>query len=430
MDYNQAIAFLYNQTPQFERIGAAAYKPGLETTRRLDDAFGNPHRRYRTVHVAGTNGKGSTAHTLAAILQSQGYKVGLYTSPHLVSFRERIRVNGAMIPDSDVVDFIERNQSMDFDGSPSFFELTTIMAFDHFARQGVDIAVIETGLGGRLDSTNIITPMLSVITNISKDHTAQLGDTLEAIAGEKAGIIKPEVPVVLGGIGDDLKPVFYDKARETGSKVILSEPLFKSFTHRTVTENHKPYIEYSNTPFGKIMGELTGECQPENAATIMTAAMALDRLGVRVSAESVADGFAKVCEMTGLMGRWMTVAGNPAIIMDTGHNIGGWEYLSTQLSGINDIIIGFVKDKDIRPILRLMPQGHRYYFTAPDIPRGLPATDLREIAQGEGLDGQAYDNVGDAIEAAREAAGPDSKLFLGGSNYLVGEALEYLSVQG
>lgn len=426
MNYNEAISFLYNQTPQFEKIGAAAYKPGLDTTRQLDDAFGNPHKSYRTIHIAGTNGKGSTAHTLAAILQSAGYRTGLYTSPHLVSFRERMRVDGKMITEEEVVDFLDRYNKLGFDGKPSFFELTTIMAFDFFARHNVDIAVIETGLGGRLDSTNIISPILSVITNISKDHTAQLGETLPEIASEKAGIIKPGVPVVLGGISESLLPVFQQKADECNAELALSDTVRNSLGYRTIERESKAFMEYSSTPFGTVLSELTGEYQPENMATVMTAVAALKGMGMDIPEAAVKDGMMNVCGLTGLMGRWMTIPGTPSIIMDTGHNLGGWEKLSGQISGIKDIIIGFVKDKDILPILKLLPKGHRYYFTAPSIPRGLPAHDLAVIAEKAGLEGSVYPKVSDAINAAREAGKDEKYIFLGGSNYLVGEALEYL----
>ena len=426
MNYNEAIEFLYNQTPQFEKIGAAAYKPGLNTTHRLDNAFGNPHNRYKTIHVAGTNGKGSTSHTLAAILQSAGYKTGLYTSPHLVSFRERMRVDGKMISEQEVVDFLNRYTQLKFDGSPSFFELTTIMAFDFFARHNVDVAVIETGLGGRLDSTNIITPLLSVITNISKDHTAQLGNTLPEIAAEKAGIIKPGRSVVLGGIGEDLLPVFSSKANESDAPLFTSDDIRRSFNFCHVMDENKEYMQYTDTPFGTVLSELTGDYQPENMATVMKTVQILNENDIAIPAEAVREGMKNVCRLTGLAGRWMTIPGNPSIIMDTGHNLGGWEKLAQQIAPIKDIIIGFVKDKDISPILSLLPKNHRYYFTSPSIPRALPAADLAELAAQAGLIGDIYPEVGKAIEAAKKAAKNEKHIFLGGSNYLVGEALEYL----
>lgn len=426
MTYKEAISFLYNQTPQFEKIGAAAYKPGLDTTQRLDSAFGSPHRHYPTIHIAGTNGKGSTAHTLAAILQSQGYRTGLYTSPHLVSFRERMRVNGEMITEQEVVDFLNRYQQLDFEGKPSFFELTTIMAFDFFARKKVDLAVIETGLGGRLDSTNIISPILSIITNISKDHTAQLGDTLPEIAAEKAGIIKPGTPVVLGGIDTTLKPVFLKKAAEVGSEFFLSDDIRNSMKHREVMDGAKPYQEYTGTPFGTLRSELTGWYQPENMATVLTAVKCLDESGMKISQEAVRKGMENVCSLTGLMGRWMTIPGTPSLVIDTGHNLGGWEILSKQIADIKDIIIGFVKDKDVKPILRLLPSDHRYYFTAPSIPRGLPADKLAKMGAEAGMKGEVFSTVGEAIKAAHKAGKGEERIFLGGSNYLAGEALEFL----
>lgn len=426
MNYNEAISFLYNQTPQFEKIGAAAYKPELDTTRRLDDAFNNPHRNYKTIHIAGTNGKGSTAHTLAAILQSAGYRTGLYTSPHLVSFRERMRVDGEMITEQEVTDFIDRYNALDFSGKPSFFELTTIMAFDFFARHNVDIAVIETGLGGRLDSTNIITPALSIITNISKDHTAQLGDTLPEIASEKAGIIKPGVPVVTGGIADDLKHIFEQKAKECGSHLHCSDDIRNRLRHRLITADNKNLLEYTGTPFGTLRSDLTGDYQPENMATVITAVEVLNRNGIAVAEAGVRRGMERTCELTGLTGRWSIFPGKPSLIIDTGHNPGGWQILSRRIAGIKNIIIGFVKDKDVTSILELLPPDHRYYFTAPSIPRGLPATELAALAAKAGLKGEVYNNVRDAIKAASSAAVNEQYIFLGGSNYLAGEALEYL----
>ncbi|MDE6267258.1 MAG: bifunctional folylpolyglutamate synthase/dihydrofolate synthase [Muribaculaceae bacterium] len=427
MNYKDAITFLYNQTPQFEKIGAAAYKPGLSTTHRLDDSFGNPHTRYKTIHIAGTNGKGSTAHTLAAILQEAGYKTGLYTSPHLVSFRERMRVNGTMISEDEVVDFLKRYEELGFDGKPSFFELTTIMAFDFFARHNVDVAVIETGLGGRLDSTNIIDPVLSVITNISKDHTAQLGETLRQIAAEKAGIIKTGKPVVLGGINEDLRVIFRRNADECRSELRTSDEVFNHLVYKNITRGGKTYAEYKNTPYGTLLSELTGIYQPENMATVLTAVVTLNELGWRIPAGAVGKGMENVCSITGLAGRWMTVPGTPSLILDTGHNLGGWEKISEQIAGIKDIIIGFVKDKDVRAILELLPKDHRYYFTAPSIPRGLPAQELAVMGSEVGLNGIICPNVRDAIAAALLNGRDEKSVFLGGSNYLVGEALEYLS---
>lgn len=423
MNYQETIKYLYNATPQFERIGAAAYKPGLDTARALDEVFGNPHRQYPAIHVAGTNGKGSTCHTLAAILQSQGYRTGLYTSPHLIDFRERMRVNGEMISEDEVIDFVTRYQEVNRVLSPSFFELTTIMAFEFFARRNVDIAVIETGLGGRLDTTNIINPILSVITNISMDHTTQLGDTPAKIAFEKAGIIKRGVPVVIGNsAGEGVKEVFTAKAEEMEAPVIFAGER-KYFDD---AERSAEHILYRGTPAGDITGELCGDCQIENAATILCAAEALRSLGVEISDEAIRRGFAHVTELTGLAGRWMKLGENPLTVCDTGHNEGGWQYLGPRLAGYGAklvMVIGFVKDKDVRHILGMMPRNARYIFTQAAIPRAMEANGLAELASGAGLTGTVIPDVGRAVSMARDIAGSDGVVFIGGSTYVVGEAL-------
>ena len=423
MTYEETIEYLYSATPQFERIGAAAYKPGLDTARRLDTAWGNPHRLYPTIHVAGTNGKGSTCHTLAAVLQSQGYRTGLYTSPHLVDFRERMRVNGEMIPQQDVIDFVARYRDMDLGVTPSFFELTTIMAFDFFARRKVDIAVIETGLGGRLDTTNIISPVLSVITNISLDHTAQLGNTVAQIATEKAGIIKRNTPVVIGNSsGEGVRKVFEDTALLMGAPIAFAddEKWYES------AEMSDAGIVYHGTLAGDITGELTGDCQKENAATILCAIEQLRRRGLEISDDALRTGFAHVMELTGLLGRWMKLSDKPLTICDTGHNEGGWQYLAPRLDGYgNDVVmvIGFVKDKDVSHILGMMPRNARYIFTQAAIQRAMDAAELARIGADFGLQGIIIPDVVRAVERAREDAGDNGLVFIGGSTYVVAEAL-------
>ena len=423
MTYEETLEYLYSATPQFERIGAAAYKPGLDTARRLDTAWANPHSLYPTIHVAGTNGKGSTCHTLAAILQSQGYRTGLYTSPHLVDFRERMRVNGEMIPQQDVIDFVARFRDMDLGVAPSFFELTTIMAFDFFARRKVDIAVIETGLGGRLDTTNIISPVLSVITNISLDHTAQLGNTVAQIATEKAGIIKRNTPVVIGNSsGEGVRQVFEDTALLMGAPIAFAddEKWYES------AEMSDAGIVYHGTLAGDITGELTGDCQKENAATILCAIEQLRRGGLEISDDALRTGFAHVMELTGLLGRWMKLSDKPLTICDTGHNEGGWQYLAPRLDGYgNDVVmvIGFVKDKDVSHILGMMPRNARYIFTQAAIPRAMDAAELARIGANFGLQGIIIPDVVRAVERAREDAGDDGLVFIGGSTYVVAEAL-------
>ena len=424
LTYDNAIDFLYTQIPMFQRMGANAYKPGLDTSIALDKAFGNPHSRFPSIHIAGTNGKGSTAHTLAAILQSAGYKVGLYTSPHLVDFRERIRINGEMISHSAVVDFVNRYRALQLDCQPSFFELTMTMAFEYFAKEKVDIAVIETGLGGRLDSTNIISPILSIITNISFDHTAFLGDTLTAIASEKAGIIKRNTPVVVGEASGDVKQLFLDKSIEMNSPIKFADEN-KAFSSAELTPDG--YL-YHNTPFGNITGELTGECQQKNTATILSAIEQLRLIGWEITPDAVKQGFANVCNLTGLAGRWMELQQSPRVVCDTGHNVGGWEYLSRQLSQVEGklhMVIGFVNDKDISHILDLMPHNATYYFTRAEIPRALSADEVKAIALAKGLKGEAYATVAKAYQKAIISASATDTIFIGGSTFVVADLLSH-----
>lgn len=422
MTYDQAIDFLYTQLPMFQRVGAPAYKPGLDTSVALAAAFGNPQESYKTIHVGGTNGKGSTAHTLAAILQRAGYRTGLYTSPHLVDFRERIRVDGEMIPREEVTGFVERYMKLGFDKSPSFFELTMVMAFEYFAKAKVDVAVIEVGLGGRLDSTNIIHPCLSVITNISFDHMQFLGDTLPAIASEKAGIIKPGVPVVIGESDGDVREVFASKAAEVGVSVRYADDEHP-YSEAVVVDKG---ILYRATPYGDITGELSGDCQPKNAATILVAVDELRKAGFRIGNDDIKTGFAGVCGITGLMGRWMKLGDAPFTVCDTGHNTGGWQYLSQQLEsapGIKHIVIGFVNDKDVTSILKMLPRDARYYFTRASIARAMDENMLRDEATVMGFQGDAYPTVKEAYDAARKAASPADTIFIGGSTFVVADLL-------
>lgn len=425
-EYDEALEWLYTQLPMFQRVGAPAYKPGLDTSRMLDDAVGNPHRRYRTIHVAGTNGKGSTAHTIAAVLQAAGYKVGLYTSPHLVDFRERIRVDGVMVPREYVAGFVRRFRAMELGCKPSFFELTMTMAFEYFASCGVDVAVIEVGMGGRLDSTNIITPDMCVITNISFDHTAFLGDTLAAIAAEKAGIIKPSIPVVIGEAQGEVRRVFADKALAEGAPVVFAED---AGAYASAVRSADGGWIYSGTEFGTVAGALGGECQPRNAATILAALSQLRRQGWRITDEAVARGFAEVCRMTGLCGRWMTIGREPLVICDTGHNTGGWEYISRQLAGFGGrkrMVIGFVSDKDISHILDMMPRDADYYFTQASIARALPAGDLAAMARDKGLSGVVVPTVAEAYKKALGDVAEGEMVFVGGSTFVVADLLTSL----
>ncbi len=427
MTYEETLQYLYESTPVFQHEGAGAYKPGLDTSRALDDLLGNPHRAYRTIHVGGTNGKGSTSHLLAAILQKSGYKVGLYTSPHLVDFRERIRVNGEKIDKEYVVQFVEQYREQFEPLKPSFFELTSTMALAYFRDQQVDFAVIEVGLGGRLDSTNIITPVLSVITNISLDHTQFLGDTLEAIAGEKAGIIKAGIPVVIGEAEHEgVREVFVEKAREVDAPLYIAPESILAIDGSLGTDNQ---WHYTTEEFGNFIGELGGMVQSMNTITVLASVKVLRKAGIEIPDEAIHEAFAHVVELTGLMGRWQTLCQYPRVVCDTGHNPGGWEYLSWQLEAearrCNTLrmIIGISNDKDIDGVLDLMPQEATYYFTQASVSRALPAQELRKRASKHGLMGKYYASVAEAVETVLQEAAPDDFIFIGGSTFVVADAM-------
>lgn len=423
MTYSQTIQYLYDRLPVFHRIGESAYKPGLDNTIRLMNALNNPHQRYRTIHIAGTNGKGSVSNMLAAVLQQAGYKVGLYTSPHLVDFGERIRVNGKMIDQQYVVDFVEKHFELFDEIEPSFFEATMAMAFNYFADTRVDIAVIEVGLGGRLDSTNIIQPELSVVTNISFDHVGFLGDTLAKIAFEKAGIIKTNTPVVIGEVLPETRPVFETKAKLENAPIYFAEErLNVSFSNY---ENAKMRVTTSESK-SFIVG-LSGLYQLKNIATALTALEQLNKLDFNVSEDDIAKGLELVTEITGLQGRWQVLQQNPTVVADTGHNVGGIQFvveqLKTQAYQTLRIVIGMVNDKDITSVLALLPTEARYYFTQANIARALPAEELMEKAQSFGLKGRCYSSVEEAVNSALEESEKDDFVFVGGSNFIVGEAL-------
>lgn len=409
MNYQETTEYLFNSTPVFEKIGAKAYKPGLQTTHELVEHFGHPHRQYKTIHIAGTNGKGSCSHTIAAILQSQGYKVGLYTSPHLVDFRERIRVNGECLPEQYVIDFVEENRAFFEPLHPSFFELTTAMAFKYFAEQKVDYAVIEVGLGGRLDCTNIITPVLSVITNISFDHTQFLGNTLTEIAGEKAGIIKPHVPVVIGEYIEETRPVFEKVAGEHHSPILFAQD-----------EDTAMEVDM----------ELKGSYQERNRKTILAALNVL-RQTMTISDEAIRNGFEHVCELTGLRGRWEKLGEAPLVICDTGHNLAGWKYLATQINDVDaqvkHIVFGMVDDKDVEHVLQLLrdklKNGVKFYWTQPSTKRAIPVEKLRDTALKYDLHGELYHSVKEAYMAAKANAKNNDFVFIGGSSYVVADLL-------
>lgn len=424
MTYQETIEYLFNSAPLFQHVGSDAYKEGLSNTHKLDEYFGHPHRHFRTIHVGGTNGKGSCSHTLAAILQSAGYKVGLYTSPHLVDFRERIRVDGKMVSEEYVIRFVKEHRKSFEPLHPSFFELTTAMAFKYFAESKVDVAVIEVGLGGRLDCTNIITPDLSIITNISFDHTQFLGHTLAQIASEKAGIIKRGIPVVIGECTEETRPVFIEKAQETGSPIILSDEE-KLVTSSESTSNDQRI--YNTTIYKELVGELGGLCQEKNTNTILAAVIQLNKSGYNLPEESVRQGFAHVSELTGLMGRWQKLRDRPTLICDTGHNVGGISYIIDQLKQYPHnhlhIVMGMVNDKDVNGVLELMPKDAAYYFTKASVKRALDEETLKTLGENHQLTGKCYPDVISATKAALETAQRDDLVFVGGSSFIVADLL-------
>lgn len=429
MNYQQTVEYLFNATPVFEKVGASAYKEGLFNSEELDRHFHHPHRHFKTIHIAGTNGKGSCSHTIASILQTDGYKVGLYTSPHLVDFRERIRVNGDPICEDYVVRFVEEERSFFEPLHPSFFELTTAMAFKYFADMEVDIAVIEVGLGGRLDCTNIITPILSVITNISFDHTQFLGNTLAKIAGEKAGIIKPNVPVVIGENHPETRPVFTQKAEQLSSPITFAEDTPEVTKAHTESDGTMSFL---SSHYGHIHYGLGGYYQAKNANTVLHAVTCLLQDGVIRHADSIPQGFADVCPNTHIMGRWQICQRSPLVVCDTGHNVGGWQYLSRQIAGVPcrqlRMVFGMVDDKDIQTVMTLLPKNATYYFTKATTHRAIPEDKVKECGAEHGLKGKTYGSVTEAYRAAMDDAQPDDFVFVGGSSYIVADFLESIKI--
>ena len=432
MTYLQTINYLYASQPAFHQVGAAAYKPGLDNTYALMAHLGNPHTQFRTIHIAGTNGKGSTSHLIAAALQAEGYKVGLFTSPHLVDFRERIRINGKKIPQETVVDWVADHRDFLDKQKPSFFETTMALAFWYFAEQQVDIAVIEVGLGGRLDSTNILTPLLSVITNIGIDHTEFLGDTLQQIAAEKAGIIKKHVPCVVGEVTPEIQDVFKERARACE---IWGEGL-ETTDCRIWFANNCGYMRKRRLKEAPKC-QLKGDYQDNNLQTAFVALQALRNVcNIKVSREAIAEGFAKVCDLTGLRGRWEILAQQPLTICDTGHNSHGIKYVVKQLGeeamkregekarGCLRIVLGMVNDKDIDDVLALLPREAIYYFTQPNTQRAMDAEELlarwKQMGRNHAV---AIKNALEAVLTAQKEATAEDIIFIGGSNYLVGEVL-------
>lgn len=425
MTYSEATEYLFTSLPMFQNIGQGAYKPGLETSLELDRMTGRPTRGYMTIHVAGTNGKGSTAHSLAAVCQAAGYRTGLYTSPHLVDFRERIKVNGEMISEEAVIDFVKRMKSITL--KPSFFEMTTAMAFEHFYREKCDIAIIETGLGGRLDSTNIITPSLSIITNIGLDHTALLGDTHEAIAREKAGIIKPGVKVVVGECAtESVREVFIEKARSAGSEIIFADKL-RLFDRY---ENCGDHITYRGTDRGDIDCDLTGSCQWLNMRCVLAT---LRNFPLPLTSEAVRSGLSSVASSTGLMARWMKVCDSPLTVCDTGHNCHAWRHIAPRLAtmpGRKHLILGFVSDKTLDELLVMIAAipDATVYLTQSSVRRALPVESLARQSEAAGItDVIITHSVAEAYKKACGAAAAGDTIFIGGSTFVVADFLNEAS---
>ncbi|MDK2852157.1 MAG: dihydrofolate synthase / folylpolyglutamate synthase [Proteiniphilum sp.] len=424
MNYEETLDYLYSQMPEYQRIGERAYKVGLDNSLALDRIFGHPHRHYKTIHVAGTNGKGSTSHLLAAILQAAGYKTGLYTSPHLTDFRERIRVNGEMIDKAFVVHFTEQYREQFEPVMPSFFELTMEMAFLWFARQKVDIAVIETGLGGRLDSTNIITPVLSIITNIGFDHMKFLGNTLPQIASEKAGIIKQGVPVVIGEKGDmEVEQLFRNKAAALDAPIRFAE---EEVNDLSAVRNGSKWI-YQTREYPSLIGELGGFAQKKNTRTVLTATRLLMEQGFTIPHNAVYQGFSQVISLTGLRGRWQQLQEKPKIICDIAHNAHGLRDVMEQLKAEQynrlHLVFGMANDKDTSSALSLLPKEARFYFTRASVERALDERLLQEQAARQGLHGESYGSVATAVAEAIKNADENDCIFIGGSSFVVADAL-------
>lgn len=404
-NYSQTVEWMFQQLPMYQKLGAVAFKKDLVNILKFSRVLGNPHQTFKTIHIAGTNGKGSTSHMLASIFQEANYKVGLYTSPHLKDFRERIKVNGKEIHEEDVTDFISQNKGFLEENNLSFFEMTVGMAFDYFSKQKVDIAIIEVGLGGRLDSTNIITPILSVITNIGFDHTQMLGNSLEEIAVEKAGIIKPGVPVVIGETQPETTSVFKGMAAKMDSEIIFSQD--------------SPAINFNS--------DLKGNYQKHNIQTVIAAIKKLTEIGWKISEKDICNGLLKVRKNTGLRGRWDVLQTNPKVICDTAHNKEGLKYVFDQLKQEQyeklHIVVGVVSDKDLRSILPLFPKTATYYFCKPNIPRGLDQLELQKQCLALGLIGESYNSVKAALDSALKNSTKNDLIFIGGSNFVVAEVV-------
>lgn len=428
--YQQTLDYLFAQLPMFSRIGSAAVKKDLTNTLELCTALGHPEKQFKSIHVAGTNGKGSTSHMLAAAFQECGYQTGLYTSPHLIDFRERIRIDGQEVSEQFVIDFVTKNKQLIEAIKPSFFEITVVMAFMAFAEAGVDVAVIETGLGGRLDSTNVILPELSIITNISLDHTDMLGSTVQEIAKEKAGIIKQGVPLIIGESSDETDPVFFERSLAMGSPIFRADDIWDVVKTGPVLNGVQPFkvVHRGSLKIMELRTDLTGNYQQHNIKTVLTATELLSALGWSLPLDKVLDALGKVHAKTGLRGRWEILQSAPLIVADVAHNPAGLQEVLAQWNNlkatIKHVILGFVKDKDVAAALALFPKNNIYYVTNANIPRALPADELLEIALEAGLKATAFPTVAEALNAATKNLGPDDALLITGSFFIVGEAME------
>lgn len=428
MNYNQTLDYLFSRLPMFQRVGAAAYKADLKNTIAICRGLGNPQNKLQTIHVAGTNGKGSTSHMLAAVLQKAGYKVGLYTSPHMVDFRERIKINGKLIPKEYVVEFVEKHQGVFEKIEPSFFEWTVGLAFDYFADQEVDVAVIEVGLGGRLDSTNVITPLASVITNIGFDHMNLLGDTLVKIGTEKAGIIKERIPVIVSQYQPEVAPIFNEKAKQLKAPISYGDKIYKTvgFTKNKEGLNVEVLNKKNNVTLNYQL-DLGGTYQTKNILGVLTALEEIVKAGFIVSEENIKDGLKQVVKLTGLSGRWQTLNEKPLVICDTGHNEDGIKEVLKNIAATPHknlhMVIGMVNDKEVTKVLSLLPKTATYYFTKASIPRALNENELATQAKALGLKGESFDTVQNAIETAKKKAKANDLIFVGGSTFVVADAL-------
>ncbi len=428
MTYQQTLDYLFARLPMFQRVGAAAYKANLDNTNKIVELLGKPHQKLKCVHVAGTNGKGSSSHMIASVLQQAGYKTGLYTSPHLIDFRERIKINGKMISKNYIVDFVEKYKEEFEKIEPSFFEWTVGLAFDYFAKEEVDVAVIEVGLGGRLDSTNVITPKVSLITNISYDHMNLLGDTLEKIAAEKAGIIKARVPVVVSQYQSESGPLFNTVAKELKTAVQFADKNYKVIDH-TLKDgylNTTILNKVKNTSINLDL-DLTGTYQLKNVLGVLNTLDVIEKSGFIIEENDIKKGLKQVVKNTGLEGRWQTISQKPLMIADTGHNEDGIKNVIANLKSIEyshlHFVFGTVNDKDVSKILELLPKEATYYFTKANIPRALDENELFEKAQKLKLKGKTFSNVKSAIEAAKKAVKKNDLILIGGSTFVVGDAL-------